>query len=107
LQDTIERIFAQDLYADIKRGLFLVRGENVLLLGEIVRFNFFYYTANDLVTRNRTSTGTNPFPNLTRRLHPRKYMPCKRKKQRSERSARSLDQSCCGHMDSKENTEGS
>ncbi|KAI9879418.1 MAG: SM-like, degradation of cytoplasmic mRNAs and positively regulates transcription initiation [Pleopsidium flavum] len=34
-QDTIERIFVQDLYADIPRGIFLVRGENVLLLGEI------------------------------------------------------------------------
>ena len=36
LQDTVERIFVQDLYADIRRGLFIVRGENVLLLGEIV-----------------------------------------------------------------------
>ncbi|KAF4313760.1 hypothetical protein GTA08_BOTSDO00507 [Botryosphaeria dothidea] len=35
LQDTIERIFVQNLYADINRGVFLVRGENVLLLGEI------------------------------------------------------------------------
>lgn len=52
LQDTVERIFAHPppassppspsapprqpgLYADIKRGVFLVRGENVLLLGEI------------------------------------------------------------------------
>lgn len=37
LQNTVERIFVKDLYADIKRGIFLVRGENVLLLGEIVR----------------------------------------------------------------------
>lgn len=37
LQDTVERIFVQDLYADVQRGIFLVRGENVLLLGEIVR----------------------------------------------------------------------
>lgn len=36
LQDTIERIFIEDVYADIPRGVFLVRGENVLLLGEIV-----------------------------------------------------------------------
>jgi len=36
LQDTMERLFVQNLYADIERGLFLVRGENVLLLGEIV-----------------------------------------------------------------------
>ncbi|KAL1992736.1 hypothetical protein VTN49DRAFT_3492 [Thermomyces lanuginosus] len=35
LQDTVERIYAGNLYADIPRGLFLVRGENVLLLGEI------------------------------------------------------------------------
>ncbi|KAG9656921.1 hypothetical protein KCU98_g12574, partial [Aureobasidium melanogenum] len=35
LQDTVERLFAQNLYADVDRGLFLVRGENVLLLGEI------------------------------------------------------------------------
>ena len=42
LQSTIERIFAppgpdnpRGLYSDIPRGIFLVRGENVLLLGEI------------------------------------------------------------------------
>ncbi|KAM0801434.1 hypothetical protein BDR22DRAFT_804660 [Usnea florida] len=35
LQDTIERIFVQEVYADVFRGIFLVRGENVLLLGEI------------------------------------------------------------------------
>ncbi|TVY48390.1 U6 snRNA-associated Sm-like protein [Lachnellula occidentalis] len=42
LQSTIERIFVAPssasetgLYADVKRGIFLVRGENVLLLGEI------------------------------------------------------------------------
>lgn len=38
LQDTIERLYAGNLYADIPRGIFLVRGENVLLLGEIVRW---------------------------------------------------------------------
>ena len=36
LQDTIERIYAGNLYADVPRGIFLVRGENVLLLGEVV-----------------------------------------------------------------------
>ncbi|EMC94963.1 hypothetical protein BAUCODRAFT_34961 [Baudoinia panamericana UAMH 10762] len=35
LQDTVERLFVQNVYADIDRGLFLVRGENVSLLGEI------------------------------------------------------------------------
>jgi hypothetical protein len=36
LQDAVERIFAGDKYADKKPGTVLVRGENVLLLGEIV-----------------------------------------------------------------------
>ncbi|KAJ5805186.1 hypothetical protein N7474_011073 [Penicillium riverlandense] len=35
LQETIERIYAGNLYADVPRGIFLVRGENVLLLGEV------------------------------------------------------------------------
>ncbi|KAI9869392.1 MAG: SM-like, degradation of cytoplasmic mRNAs and positively regulates transcription initiation [Trichoglossum hirsutum] len=35
LQDTIERIYVQSLYADNPHGVFIVRGENVLLLGEI------------------------------------------------------------------------
>jgi U6 snRNA-associated Sm-like protein LSm1 len=42
LQSTIERIFVppssptqSGLFADVPRGIFLVRGENVLLLGEI------------------------------------------------------------------------
>lgn len=38
LEDTVERIYHQDLFAELKRGLFLIRGENVVLLGEIVRF---------------------------------------------------------------------
>lgn len=36
LQDTVERLFVPRYFADIKRGIFLVRGENILLLGEIV-----------------------------------------------------------------------
>lgn len=42
LQSTVERTFVppgpnnpRGLYADIPRGIFLVRGENVMLLGEI------------------------------------------------------------------------
>ncbi|KAF9951066.1 SM-like, degradation of cytoplasmic mRNAs and positively regulates transcription initiation [Mortierella alpina] len=35
LQDTIERIYAGDAYGDIPRGIFIIRGENVVLLGEI------------------------------------------------------------------------
>ncbi|KAI9888649.1 MAG: SM-like, degradation of cytoplasmic mRNAs and positively regulates transcription initiation [Vezdaea aestivalis] len=35
LQETVERIFVNKVYADISRGIFLIRGENVLLLGEV------------------------------------------------------------------------
>ncbi|THV94815.1 Sm-like ribonucleo protein [Aureobasidium pullulans] len=54
LQDTVERLFAQNLYADVDRGLFLVRGENVLLLGEIVRSAFSYHdsTATDVALQD-------------------------------------------------------
>lgn len=37
LQGTVERLYAGNLFADIQRGIYLVRGENVLLLGEVVR----------------------------------------------------------------------
>eukprot|EP01135_Chromosphaera_perkinsii_P008583 Nk52_evm25s1401 gene=Nk52_evmTU25s1401 len=35
LQDTIERIYVGKCYGDIPRGIFIIRGENVILLGEI------------------------------------------------------------------------
>ncbi|KAF8533190.1 hypothetical protein BDD12DRAFT_866532 [Trichophaea hybrida] len=35
LQSTIERIYTGKMYCDIPRGVYIVRGENVLLLGEI------------------------------------------------------------------------
>ncbi|TIA87811.1 hypothetical protein E3P99_02931 [Wallemia hederae] len=35
LNDAVERIHAQDEYADIPRGLYLIRGENVVLMGEV------------------------------------------------------------------------
>lgn len=37
LEETIERIYSKDHYADKYVGLYLIRGENVVLLGEIVR----------------------------------------------------------------------
>lgn len=43
LQNTIERLYAGNLYADIPRGVFVVRGENVLLLGEIVWIFYLVY----------------------------------------------------------------
>lgn len=36
LQQTVERIHVGNKFGDIPRGVFLVRGENVVLLGEIV-----------------------------------------------------------------------
>jgi hypothetical protein len=36
LQDTVERIYVDGAYADLERGTFLIRGENVVLLGELV-----------------------------------------------------------------------
>ncbi len=38
LHRTIERIHVGKKYGDIPRGIFVVRGENVVLLGEIVSF---------------------------------------------------------------------
>ncbi|KAF5390166.1 hypothetical protein D9757_002890 [Collybiopsis confluens] len=35
LEDTVERIYHENLYAENWYGLFLIRGENVVLLGEI------------------------------------------------------------------------
>lgn len=36
LQETTERIYVDQVYGDIPRGVFIVRGENVVLLGEMV-----------------------------------------------------------------------
>ncbi|KAF8832391.1 hypothetical protein HHX47_DHR1001955 [Lentinula edodes] len=35
LEDTVERIYHENLFAESWHGLFLIRGENVVLLGEI------------------------------------------------------------------------
>ena len=40
LEDTVERIYAGDTFAEKWCGLFLIRGENVVLLGEIVPSHF-------------------------------------------------------------------
>lgn len=42
LQQTVERIHVGKKFGDIPRGVFLVRGENVVLLGEIVR-KYIYF----------------------------------------------------------------
>ena len=43
LHRTIERIHVGKEYGDIPRGVFIVRGENVALLGEIVSFPILLY----------------------------------------------------------------
>ncbi|KAI0732358.1 Sm-like ribonucleoprotein [Fomitopsis betulina] len=35
LEDTVERIYCGDVFAETWKGLFLIRGENVVLLGEV------------------------------------------------------------------------
>jgi U6 snRNA-associated Sm-like protein LSm1 len=35
LQDTVERIYAGDMYAEVPCGIYVIRGENVVLLGEV------------------------------------------------------------------------
>lgn len=35
LQDTAERIYSGKTYADIQRGIFLIRGENLVFLGRL------------------------------------------------------------------------
>ncbi|KAJ3207569.1 SM-like, degradation of cytoplasmic mRNAs and positively regulates transcription initiation [Clydaea vesicula] len=35
LQDTIERTIVGDIYGEVQHGIFVIRGENVVLLGEI------------------------------------------------------------------------
>lgn len=36
LQDACERVIVGDLYCDIPLGLYVIRGENVVLIGELV-----------------------------------------------------------------------
>lgn len=52
LHRTIERIHVGKEYGDIPRGVFIVRGENVALLGEIVRSNLFFCLYFKLDTNN-------------------------------------------------------
>lgn len=74
LQDTIERLFVQNLYADIDRGLFLVRGENVLLLGEIVCAQHCLNAPPNLTeAMTRIWTKTIMFPNRSKKPRLRKY----------------------------------
>lgn len=47
----LERIHVQNFYGDMERGIFIIRGENVVLLGEIVssiklleEHSFYYHS---------------------------------------------------------------
>jgi len=51
LEDTVERIYHGDSYAENWHGLFLIRGENVVLLGEIVCF--FLFCLKQSMTKKR------------------------------------------------------
>lgn len=61
LHETIERIHVDNCYGDIPRGIFLIRGENVVLAGEIdenrpntlkqVSDSFTYDSLNNMVLR--------------------------------------------------------
>uniref|UniRef100_A0A5F8G3A0 U6 snRNA-associated Sm-like protein LSm1 n=1 Tax=Monodelphis domestica TaxID=13616 RepID=A0A5F8G3A0_MONDO len=67
LHQTVERIHVGKKYGDIPRGIFVVRGENVVLLGEILRT--FKESAGRQEPESRCWTGR---PNLER---PRKQQP--------------------------------
>lgn len=46
LEGACERLIVGDLYCDIPLGLYVIRGENVVLIGELVRegiYNFFMF----------------------------------------------------------------
>ena len=103
LQDTVERIFVQNLYADVIRGIYLVRGENVLLLGEIVRATTSTFRASNCGTLPtydyRTLIKTTIYLSPTNLRLWRKSLHCRRKKRSRrrkkrrhlERSFRSMD----------------
>lgn len=37
LDECVERIYVKDMYGEIPLGVYIIRGENVVLLGELVR----------------------------------------------------------------------
>lgn len=52
LENTIERIHVGKQYGDIPRGVFIVRGENVVLLGEIVSCSVEVATVSRIIFGN-------------------------------------------------------
>ena len=49
LEDTYERHVLGDLYADERLGLYVIRGENMVLLGELVKSTFASKTTKPLI----------------------------------------------------------
>lgn len=47
LEGACERVIVGDLYCDIPLGLYVIRGENVVLIGELVCMTIlFFFTVN-------------------------------------------------------------
>lgn len=53
LHKTIERIHVGNEYGDIPRGIFIIRGENVVLLGEIVSISCVVVTDDKRLGKNK------------------------------------------------------
>lgn len=54
LEFTVERIFVGDAYGDVPLGLYLVRGENVVLVGQIVsHFSIISESVSSLLCAGR------------------------------------------------------
>ena len=43
LESTVERLFVNETFGDVPLGLYVVRGENVVLIGQLVRHNIYIY----------------------------------------------------------------
>lgn len=76
LQSTIERIHVGQEYGDIPRGIFIVRGENVVLLGEIVSVLCVENIYNFVVTYTSTRFLINTF--ILQDIEKEKVLPLKK-----------------------------
>lgn len=106
LQDTVERLFAQNLYADVDRGLFLVRGENVLLLGEIVRCSASARSETPANHLRRIWTETTMCPLPSSKQQSTKFSSYTSKSRHKRRSRRRSDTRSWLHTVSRANTLG-
>lgn len=49
LQNACERVIVGELYCDVPLGLYVIRGENVVLIGELVISSFFFMHLINLI----------------------------------------------------------